>query len=700
MDMEATLSAQEASYDSREWSTGKKRSIKEMSIPARFASTPLSVSLAQRRLPTDLSSVSEGPGSAAEAMSGVEWHDDKCTAPRSTYPHSSIIHSIMSEEEESSESSEDDCKEEEEASESSEDDYNEDDPTYYPTDDPDLTVIDDDADLEDIIYLEDEQLGAEDDGEQLQDEEADEDDITQYRSVHRVTKAEEVVGTLACIAYSTELLVLADLQPPSVCIKKSCRKKVTVTSSKVGTALLLKWNCAEGHTSMQWSSQPKLDARGLYAGDFLLAVNVLLSGNNYRKTELLLKFMNIGMVNKKAFHNISHKYSAPQIQSFWQDLQNKNIEKAKEQLEGVVVFGDARMDSPGHTAACCTYTLMEYTTKDILSVVVVDKRETELKSPNMEREGLKRALKELADKGVKVKELVTDGHPSIAKMMRKENDHILHQNDVWHGAKNLTKKFHKVAKAKANKALLPWSRSVINHFWHSSKTCSSDRNIFLAMWISILNHIVNKHSWALGECAHEEIDEDARKALQAAGGKDAPPPWLEPDSAPHIALRNLVLDKRFLNKLGYFKNYRHTGVLETFHNLILMYAAKRFYFTPIMYKARNQLAAIDYTMHQDLPILKKPGSTETQNRPRFSKATGKWTTAPVKQAKQYTYIPELQSAIITTHLQTAEPLGTRRSLPEGDPRRISRTLTNIPHPPTHILAEMKAEHSRHLHVTQ
>ena len=39
--------------------------------------------------------------------------------------------------------------------------------------------------------------------------------------------------------------------------------------------------CAKGHKSRRWSSQPKLRKRGVLAGGFLLATNIMLSGKNY-----------------------------------------------------------------------------------------------------------------------------------------------------------------------------------------------------------------------------------------------------------------------------------------------------------------------------------------------------------------------------------------------------------------------------------
>ena len=52
--------------------------------------------------------------------------------------------------------------------------------------------------------------------------------------------------------------------------------------------------CEGGHPVHKWSSQPYLSLKGTSAGDFLLATNILISGNNYQKIALLFKFMNLG----------------------------------------------------------------------------------------------------------------------------------------------------------------------------------------------------------------------------------------------------------------------------------------------------------------------------------------------------------------------------------------------------------------------
>ena len=55
----------------------------------------------------------------------------------------------------------------------------------------------------------------------------------------------------------------------------------------------------------------------------------------------------------------------------------------------------------------------------------------------MEKEGLVRGLKALADEGVTVNSLVTDQHSGITKMLREKLPQINHFFDVWYVVKGL-----------------------------------------------------------------------------------------------------------------------------------------------------------------------------------------------------------------------------------------------------------------------
>ena len=78
----------------------------------------------------------------------------------------------------------------------------------------------------------------------------------------------------------------------------------------------------------------------------------------------------------------------------------------------VILSGDGRCDSPGKTAKW-TYFMMENKDNLILHTVMLDKCQAQLRSPNMERMTLVKRLQYIIDKGVKVKEVITDASTSV-----------------------------------------------------------------------------------------------------------------------------------------------------------------------------------------------------------------------------------------------------------------------------------------------
>ena len=88
------------------------------------------------------------------------------------------------------------------------------------------------------------------------------------------------------------------------------------------------------------------------------------------------------------------------------------------------------MDSPGHCVQYCTYTVMENTSKKILTNKTLDKRMVERKSANMEKKVFQSSLEELQNRDITIKEVVTDAHLGIGALMSKLNL-IFHQ--FFHG---------------------------------------------------------------------------------------------------------------------------------------------------------------------------------------------------------------------------------------------------------------------------
>lgn len=77
---------------------------------------------------------------------------------------------------------------------------------------------------------------------------------------------------------------------------------------------------------------------GMQAGDFMLATNILLSGNNYAKTALLFRFLNMGVVNRATFFRVQDWYCVDAIKDFWQVKREEVVSRLKSK-ESVVLLG-------------------------------------------------------------------------------------------------------------------------------------------------------------------------------------------------------------------------------------------------------------------------------------------------------------------------------------------------------------------------
>ena len=88
-------------------------------------------------------------------------------------------------------------------------------------------------------------------------------------------------------------------------------------------------------------------------------------------------------------------------------------------------MGNGQCDSPGFTAKNLCYFLMEMTIGYIIDLEVLDKREVELKSVNMDKKALENILQRIKTV-LNVVEVVTDASASIKMMSELKNKIMLH----------------------------------------------------------------------------------------------------------------------------------------------------------------------------------------------------------------------------------------------------------------------------------
>lgn len=88
-------------------------------------------------------------------------------------------------------------------------------------------------------------------------------------------------------------------------------------------------------------------------------------------------------------------------------------------------------------------------------------------------------------------------------------------------------------------------------------------------------------------CQHPKLSKKERKQIA----------WLKPGSSPHVAMEEIVCNKKLLHDIRFLTEYHHTGSLEVFHSLLLKYAPKRKHFCYQGMIARTQLAIMDHNLN-------------------------------------------------------------------------------------------------------
>ena len=366
---------------------------------------------------------------------------------------------------------------------------------------------------------------------------------------------------------------------------KTCGSLCEIEKSSTGSMVSVKATCCNNHT-FHWRSQPQLHNKP--AGNILIPAAIVFSGGSYEPMKQFSHALNLNFVNKDQFYDVQDKVIFPVIDNTYEKQQKDVIETLKDKKSPVNLCGDGRSDSPGHNAKYGTYSLMDEATGNIIDFSLV--QVSEVSSSNaMENEGCQRSLNKVISQNVKIRSFATDRDTTITAEMRKKYPSIIHQYDVWHLSKWVTKKLTKKAKKKGNEPLFQWIKCVSNHLWWCSQTCGGSAESLRERWISILNHVVNKHRWKnnkyFHKCGHGRLSRRKERKTK----------WLEDGSSAYIALEEVVLNKKFLKDIEKLREFHHTGELEVYDSLLLKYVPKRLHFSYKGMVARTQLAVTDHT---------------------------------------------------------------------------------------------------------
>jgi hypothetical protein len=250
-----------------------------------------------------------------------------------------------------------------------------------------------------------------------------------------------------------------------------CQSCITSTEKRItGTALTVSYTCHLGHNNI-WHSQPYI--RLMPVGNLLLSAAILLSGSTYAKTIQMANMLHMPILSKSEFYRIQNTYLIPTINDYW--LMHQTAIMSILSSENLRLCGDARSDSPGFCSKYSSYSIMDMETSLIIDQQLISIADDKVDSSvAMEKEALERSLDFIISSGLKIHTLATDRHTGVQSLMKQNYPEINHQFDVWHFAKNITKKLRRKSQKKEATELIPWIRCINNHLYYSSQTCCGD----------------------------------------------------------------------------------------------------------------------------------------------------------------------------------------------------------------------------------
>ncbi|CAB3980925.1 PREDICTED: uncharacterized protein LOC107342022 [Paramuricea clavata] len=277
----------------------------------------------------------------------------------------------------------------------------------------------------------------------------------------------------------------------------------------------------------------------------------------------------------------------PAILLHWKKYQSCMIEQLKSSGKQLVIAGDGRHDSMGHSAKYCAYSVFCCTVPNIIDFSIVQKNEVG-NSPAMEYEGFKRSMDNLLKRNIPISTFVSDRHTSIAKHMREKHKNITHYFDLWHLIKKVSKVLKKIEKESGCEAISQWIKPCTNHlFWSVTTTFSGHGLVMLAKFKSFFSHIINRHSELpdrlFTKFAHDSNIQDRK--------------WLDEDSITYIKMHAALTKRSLVPGIKKASPLEQTSCLEGFHSVLNQFSPKMLsYSYPGMF-ARHALAVIHFNIN-------------------------------------------------------------------------------------------------------
>jgi hypothetical protein len=145
-------------------------------------------------------------------------------------------------------------------------------------------------------------------------------------------------------------------------------------------------SCSSCHFHRLWRSQPYIGS--FPAGNIQMSAAILFSGSSPRKVFRMMDIFKVAHICARTFSRHQEFCLLPAIRSVWSTRRALLLDEIMSRDTGLVLGGDGRADSPGHSAKFGSYTMVDLHTNKVIDVQLVQSNEVK-SSYHMELEGFK-----------------------------------------------------------------------------------------------------------------------------------------------------------------------------------------------------------------------------------------------------------------------------------------------------------------------
>ena len=176
-------------------------------------------------------------------------------------------------------------------------------------------------------------------------------------------EAETIIEDRKFIVFESALMLLFRI---CLCCKSMNTKVLTFVR---GTFLRVQQKCNDCGKTREWNSQPFV--RNIPMGNLLLSSAILFSGSLPAKSLRVLEIIRCATITTRTFFSHQRHFLHLSVASVWKRRQSKLLADIREREEGLIVAGDGRADSPGHSAKFGTYSLVDVVSGNVVYLELV-----------------------------------------------------------------------------------------------------------------------------------------------------------------------------------------------------------------------------------------------------------------------------------------------------------------------------------------